>query len=140
MVKAEKAPVEPADLSAFDGFVAKQNEGFPVDIVGPDGKTPLGYTIRIAGPDSEKAMKARELLSDELADREEIKKLYAAEINARGIRYLAMITIGWEPSVKMDGRELEFSEENAVALYQRFAFIRDQVDAKAGRREVFLNG
>jgi len=132
------APLTEIDLSSVDAAVKRQEEGILVPILNMDGKTSLGFSIRIAGPDSAKAKAAQEELADELIERGSTERLKASEIGARGVRYLAKVTLGWEPQVKLDGAVLPFSEANALKLYQRFNFIREQIDVKAGQRADFL--
>ncbi len=135
--KTEKKAV---DLSSFDEAKRRHDEGIDVPILGPDGKTELGFTIRVAGPDSERAQTAQEELADELIDQENLSRLKAREAAQRGIRYLAKLTIGWAPNIILDGQELEFSEDNAAMLYRRHRFIREQVDRAAGNRARFTKG
>ncbi|MDJ1465655.1 hypothetical protein [Nitratireductor sp. GZWM139] len=135
--KTEKKAV---DLSSFDDAKAKHEAGIEIAIVGPDGKTPMGFSIRAAGPDSERAQIAQEELADELIEQENLTRLKAREAAQRGIRYLAKLTMGWVPNIILDGQELEFSEENAEKLYRRHRFIREQVDKAAGNRARFTKG
>lgn len=128
------------DLSTFDEAIKKQEDGIPVPIVGMDGKTDLGFSIRVAGPDSERAMLAKEELGDKMISEERFGAVSAKEAVANGIQYLAKITIGWEPAIKLDGKEMEYSVENAVKVYTRFNFIREQVDLAAGKRSRFIKG
>lgn len=128
-----KETAKPLDLAQFDAAIRKQDEGILVPIMGMDGKTPLGFSIRIAGPDSDRARAAGEAMTDELIESENIGRLSAKQSSERGIRYLAKVTIGWEPYIVIDGKEMAYSEENAVMLYQRFAFIKEQLDRKGGR-------
>lgn len=128
-----KENTKPVDLSQFDAAIRKQDEGILVPIMGMDGKTPLGFSIRIAGPDSERARAAGEAMTDELIENESLGRLTAKQSAERGIRYLAKVTVGWEPYIMLDGQELAYSEEAAVKLYQRFAFIKEQLDRKGGR-------
>lgn len=133
----KKAIIE--DLSEFDEVIQKQEQGIDVQILGMDGRTPLGFSIRVAGPDSERAQRASDELQQELIDGERLAAPTVADFNLRTLRYLSKITIGWT-SFRLDGAELPCTEENAQALYTRFRFIRQQVDAKAGKRAAFLNG
>lgn len=128
------------DLAQFDEAVKRQNDGIAVPIKSMDGKTDLGFSIRVAGPDSEIATAAQEAMADELIEQENLTRVQAREAADRGLRYLAKITLGWEPKVVMDGQELAFSEENALKLYRRFKFIKEQVDRAAGQRSRFLRG
>lgn len=128
---------KPTDLAQFDDAVKRQDEGIMVKIMAMDGRTPLGFSIRVAGPDSERAKSATEEITDELIDMGNTARLNARETAQRALIYLSKVTMGWEPSVVMDGQELAFSEENALKLYQRFAFIREQVDRAANNRARF---
>lgn len=133
-----KTESKAVDLSGFDDAKKKQDEGIEVDILGPDGKTSIGFKIRVAGPDSDRAQKASEELADELIEQENLTRLKAREAAQRGIKYLAKITIGWAPNIIVDGKELAYSEENAEKLYRRHKFIREQIDRAAGNRAGFL--
>ncbi len=93
-----------------------------------------GFSIRVAGPDSARAIAAQDELSDELIARQDTGKMTAREITERGARYLAKITLGWEPAIKIEGEDRAFSEANAVLLYNKFRFIREQVDKASGNR------
>lgn len=42
--------------------------------------------------------------------------------------HLAAITTGWS-NIELDGEPLEFTRENAVKLYQRFSWIKQQASA-----------
>jgi hypothetical protein len=137
MSKTESKPV---DLSAFDGAMKLQEEGLLVPIVGMDGKTPLGFSVRIAGPDSERAIAAQEAMGNELIEREDISTLSAKDRRASMVRYLARVTMAFEPYVAIGGQQLSYSEENAVKLYSQYPFIREQVDRSAGKRAAFLKG
>jgi len=136
----EKKASKPVDLATFDAAVKKQEDGIAVPILAMDGKTKLGFSIRVAGPDSDRAERAQEELTDELIEQENMTRVQAREATQRGLRYLAKITIGWEPAVILDGQELAYSEDNAFKLYQRFKFIREQVDRAAGNRARFTKG
>lgn len=128
------------DLSAIEASIRRQDEGIVVDILGPDGKTPLGLKIRVAGPDSARARDGLEDLTDELATGGGTGTTTKAERRDHGLRYLAKMTIGWEGQVKFDGVVQDFSEQAALALYRRFKFIASQVDNAAGDRARFTLG
>ena len=132
------------DLSAFDAAVKRQEQGIEVDILGPDGETPIGLKIKVAGPDSQRAQKAQEELADGLLEKQarkgKIARVKPAEARKRGIMYLARVTIGWSPAVKLDGKELAYSVENAERLYTALPFIREQVDEAGGDRARFMKG
>lgn len=126
------------DLGQFDAAIQRQEDGIDVPILAMDGKTPTGLSIRVAGPDSERARQAREDLHAELVRSERVTPLTPAEATAQGTRYLARLTIGWSPNVKVSGEELAYSEANAIRVYEKYRFIRQQVDLAAGSRAAFM--
>lgn len=125
------------DLGQFDAAIEQMEAGLDLPILGMDGK-PLGLTIRIAGPDSSRAQAAREALHQEAVESERLTPLTAAEVAAQGTRFLAKLTIGWTPTVTVDGEVLEYSEANAIRVYEKYRFIRQQVDNAAGSRAGFF--
>lgn len=138
--ESAKEPVEKKasiDLAKFDKLAENQEKGADVAILGPDGKTPLGFSIRVAGPDSEKQRKAVETLQNEQLAREDLTELTAEDIGLRRVRGLAMSIISWD-EFQLDGQPYKLTVENATKLFQRFPFIREQVEAKAGKRAAFL--
>lgn len=126
------------DLTPFDEALRRQDEGIDVPVLSMDGKTPTGLSIRVAGPDSDRATQARQELQQELIAANRLAPLTPAETAAQGTRFLAKITLGWSPSVTMGGQELSYSEANAIRIYERFRFIRQQVDMAAGSRLAFM--
>lgn len=73
--------------------------GLTVRIRSEDGLASLGFAILLSG---------------------EIEGLASAHVAADA-------TIGWKPQIIMDGKELPFSKENALALYRRHHFILQQI-------------
>lgn len=128
--------VATTDLAVYDGLKKTQEDGIDVHIKDPAGHD-LGMVIRVAGPDSERQKKAVQKLQDERLQSEDVMPMTAEEIARRQVRGLAMSVIGWSKTI-VGGRELKYSEENAVELFNRFPWIREQVEAKAGKRAAFL--
>ena len=124
------------DLAEYDKLQQRQDEGIEVPIKDPAGKS-LGFSIRIAGPDSKLQRKAMRILVDERLEDEVIQSLPESEQELREVRGLALSTMGWT-SFKLDGAEYRFTVENAQKLYTRFPFIRSQVEFRAERRAAFL--
>lgn len=136
------------DISALGEAVKRQNEGIEVSILGMDGK-PTGLKIRVAGPDSRRALEAQEELTDarieklaaQVAAGGSPEKLKASDATKQGINYLARITLGWTPANINDGEEeFAFSHAAAVRLYTKYRYIRDQVDRVAADRTRFTKG
>lgn len=124
------------DLARYDALQEAQEAGIDVEIKDPSGKK-LGFTIRIAGPDSIRQRKAIEKLAAERLSSDDPTPLSPGELFDRQTRGLAGATISWT-AFKLDGGIYELTETNAYALYTRFPFIRDQVAEKAGRRSAFF--
>lgn len=149
--KKNTSPAEPVDLSKFDDAVKRMEDGILVPIVSMDGKSPLGFSIKVAGPDSERAQQALNDIQQELIEEGSDQPATSADVALRRMKYFAKVTIDFVPderpdgttpdvAVKLDGEPLPYSEENASKLYQRFRFILQQVQLKADTRAAFLNG
>lgn len=129
------------DLSVFDDNLSSQEEGIEVAIVRPDNK-PSGLLITVYGPDSTAAQRA---LAEVTA---EVEASLAADANLdvdspaaqkrRQLAYLAKVTKGWNKPIGAD--RLEFSQENALAVYSKYPMIFDQVKFTADRRGAFTKG
>lgn len=128
----------PVDLSELDGAVAIQEEGVVIQVFNMDGQTPLGFGIRIAGPDSDRAKMARRGMVDDATERGSLEPLTDDERYAQATRYLARLSISFEGSARLDGQVLRNTEADFYKLYQRFRFIRNQIDQGAASREPFL--
>lgn len=138
MARKPKIAPPPADLAELDKVVEAQSTGKLIPILSFDGVSPLGFSIRVAGPDSPMADAARQMMQQELVDRESLEPLTLDERREQGMLYLSRITMGFEPAAILDGRQLQNTPEDALKLYRRFRFIYRQVDESAGKREDFL--
>lgn len=126
------------DLDQFSGLIEAQEQGFAVPIKGPDGVTDLGLTITVAGPDSARQKKARQKQINRRIAKRNPGPMTAEELAETEIEMLSEITISWAPSVKVGGKELTCSIENAATLYRSYPFIAEQVNLAAGSRADFL--
>lgn len=128
------------DLGALDRNVELQEKGIDVEIVGPDNK-PTGLVIFVYGPDSTHAEKA--LLQLQSETEKEAAASFDFDPNTpeqskhRQLRYLSLITKGWNKPPVVAGERLEFSVDNAYRLYQTYKLIDAQVRFKADRRSSF---
>ena len=59
------------------------------------------------------------------------------KFEAEGIEVLAACTLGWK-GVVVDGAPLPCSRDNAIMLYTRFPWLREQVDQFVSDRSVYL--
>jgi hypothetical protein len=125
------------DLTKFD-LNASESAAMEVRMPGgdvmmkSDGKTPV--TIRMLPHDHDTVKKHRNVLLNMASKRRSV----TAESNeADFIRVLARATVGWD-GIGIGEDETPFSEENAILLYTRFPFIREQADAFFSERPNFL--
>jgi len=135
------------DLLTLD-IVAKSDEGSEIELLHPVSKEPLEMFITVAGFDSKIATKfTRKLQNKRLAQMKKKKDLSfdlsQDDLDDGSLNLLAECTLGWRSSegadFLLDGKPLAFSKENAKKLYQRFPWIKEQVDAWVGDRANFLD-
>jgi hypothetical protein len=122
------------DLAAFDALTKAQEDGLSVDILDPTGES-TGITITVAGPDSARYKSAEQI--DKRLKRRSAAPMTASEIAQASLEGLADCVIAWSP-VTLDGADLPMTSDNAVRLFTRFPWIREQVNAAAGDRTSFL--
>lgn len=137
---ANKTTAAPSgfDLASLDALTAAQEDGIDVPIEHPVSGDPLGITIRVAGPDSQRQRKAYRRMLDARM-RSGKRRIEPEEAEGETLLYLARTLIGWTFSsgVTIDGEVPEFSVDAAVSLFRRFPFIREQIDAAAASRAGF---
>lgn len=107
----------------------------PLDFIDADGKcttAPDGkgqpLTIRLYNADSEQVRRLNQRAND--AHREELRKgktFTSREDEMRGLDLLARATKGWS-AMPFRGRNLPFSIENAVLVYDAMPWLKRDVD------------
>jgi hypothetical protein len=129
------------DLGSID-TVKGANEGFDVSIYHPGTNEDLGILITVLGKDSDEFQKISRAQSKKRMAK--ITKggfrsqaVPLEEIEQDGLELLAAVTKKWV-NVVVDGNDLPFTKENAVALYERFPWIREQLDVAIGDRANFI--
>jgi len=139
--KMTKAKV--IDLASLD-TVKGSNEGFDVKIYRPDTLVDLGIIINVLGKDSDEFQKVSRAQSKKrLAKmtkggfRVQNMTLPPDEIEADGIDLLVACTKSWS-GIVIEGKETEFSHDNAIMVYTRFPWIKEQVDIAIGDRANFI--
>lgn len=141
MAPKKKALSAPADLAELDELVQRQEAGVLVQIVNMDGRSPLGFGILVAGPDSDRALRAREKMAQSIQsimldkEAEEVSEAERAPIE---LQFLADISIGFVGSATLDKAVLTDTPEDFAKLYRRFRFIRLQVERAHYDRSRFL--
>ena len=136
MAKQKKTVPADFDLSELDKFQQAQEDGADIEIMGPDGTTPLGFVITIAGPDSERRKAEVQAIQDEYIEAEDASIPTTADNMRNVMRVDAAATIKWS-TFRLDGAEYPCTKENAMKLYQRFPTIYRQVARKGGSTAVF---
>jgi hypothetical protein len=141
------------DLGSLDTKKAC-DAGAVLELRHPDTGKGLGIFITLAGVDSEAYVKASNRIAARRANLNmtpaRMKKVRAGrpvdvteeDIGAQqddGIQLLAAVTLSWE-GVLVDGNEVACGQEQAVSLYSRFPWIRQQVDEWVSERANFLAG
>jgi len=124
------------DLSELGGLSDAQEAGIEVSITHPKTGEPLDIVIKVAGPDSKKQAKARTaVLNDRLEKK--IRKVTADRLSEEATAMVASAVLGWS-GVEMDGASVPFSVENAVMVFTRFPWIREQVQSVSDDRANFI--
>ena len=129
------------DLAKID-TVKGSNEGFDVRIYHPGTNEDLDITISVLGKDSDAFQRvSRAQNKKRLAKMQKggFRNISAPleEVERDGIDLLASCTTGWT-GVIVSGKEIEFSKDNAVMIYEGYPWIKEQVDIAVGDRANFI--
>lgn len=130
------------DLSTFDANLQKQEEGLPVEIKHPATDEPLGITIWVACYESERVMALARAIGNKVKQERAKKpnKVGKLEQDEERMRSLAVAaTVKWE-GVEYEGQKLEFTQDNALMIYEKFHFIQDAIEEFGGDRANFFKG
>lgn len=138
------------DLAKFD-LAANAEQGATVHLRNPLTNEPLmldgePVTISVLGADSGAFRTAQDaarhaLLTTGLAGNEITRgtAAYREAVEEQASNVLAAVTTGWE-RIKVDGEMWTFNEEAARHLYDRFEWIRQQIDEAVNDRRRFYQG
>lgn len=126
------------DLGSLD-TAAMQGEGTDVIIKHFDTGLPIGLTIRVVGYESERVKRVRRKIANEaLKKQRKVTRAEDIEDRSNAVLAAAVVAWKWDDGVTLDGKVPECTYENAKALFARFEWIGEQVDAVAGDRSAFL--
>jgi hypothetical protein len=131
------------DLSVFD-TQEKAESGVEMVLENPMTGEPLmdkngkPVTITLLGVDSWPYQEHAKAIQAKRVQRMVHSKA-GGDTDAEEMALLAACTVGWS-GIVLDGQELKFSEGAARDLYQRFPWIKDQVDRFIGDRSNFFAG
>lgn len=127
------------DLSKLD-MTKFADEGAPLEIVHPATLEPLMH--------DEKPVTIWLLGQDSTIFRDEIQRRAKSQLNKRqkididkvagdSADLLAVLTVGWY-GIEEGGKALECTRENAKSIYQKYGWLRQQVDEFIGDRANFF--
>ena len=145
-MEATEVVSQPAvfDLSSLD-VVRSANDGVAIDILHPVTKEPLGITITVLGADSAAFKKLatdqnrRRLAKMEKQGGFKPSAVTQDERDEDAIELLAACTKAWN-GVVLDAVTLECNRDNAMGLYERLPWLREQIDVAIGDRANFIKG
>lgn len=130
------------DLATID-TVKGSNEGFDVRIYHPGTNEDLEITINVLGKDSDAFQKVsrgqnkKRMAKMSKGGFRNTAPVPVEEIESDGVLLLAACTTRWS-GIVIDKKEIEFSTDNAVMIYERFPWIKEQVDTAIGDRANFI--
>lgn len=129
-------PTVTFDLSSID-TVKDANAGAEIQLYHPTQGTDLGIFIRVVGKDSDLFKKVqREQNQKRVAKLQRTSFRGQIDQDAEAVQLLAGCTQGWSGMI-LSSKEVPFSQENAIAIYTKYPWIREQVDIAIGDRSLF---
>lgn len=122
--------------------VEAADEGVWMQLEHPADGTPLendqgqAMRIKLAGRDSERFKRIQRRLGDRRLSGKK-KNLSFREAESEALNLLANCTLDWE-GIQENDEPVEFTDENVKRLYQKYPWIKDQVDEFITDRTNFL--
>lgn len=137
----ETAVTTPAafDFATRD-VAAKAEEGAELEVLDPVTSEAVGVYITLAGADSVVHRKAVANISKRRFNNQKgfrNKGFDPERMEAESIEILAACTLGWK-GVTLEGVPLPCSRDNAIKMYTRFPWLREQVEQFIGDRSAYL--
>ena len=121
-------------------MAAKAEAGADLEVLDPVTGEAVGVTITLAGADSTIHRKATATIAKRRMSNAKgfrNRALDPEKFEAESIEVLAACTLGWK-GVVVDGAPLPCGRDNAVMLYTRFPWLREQVDQFISDRSAYL--
>lgn len=132
-------PATPFDFASRD-VAAKAEEGAELEVLDPVTGEAVGVYIVLAGADSSVHRKATASLSKRRLNGQKgfrNKGWDPEKMEAESIEILAACTLSWK-GVLVDGAPLPCSRDNAIKMYTRFPWLREQVEQFISDRSEYL--
>jgi hypothetical protein len=125
------------DLSEIIKAADAQDKGHAFELLDPVHGEPTGVKLIVAGPDSQIAKSAREVMAKEAARLEARRGGMTSADQTRLMEdYLSAVTIGWDAKEK--GKAVPFSKDAFLTLLRAGTWVRAQVDGFAGDRSPYF--
>ena len=131
-------------MSQFDfasrDVTAKADEGAELEVLDPANGEPVGVFITLAGADSSAHRQATAAIAKRRMNGVKgfrAKSFDPEKFEAESIEVLAACTLDWK-GVFLDGAPLACSRDNAIMMYTRFPWLREQVDQFISDRAAYL--
>lgn len=127
------------DLNKLD-LTKASNEGAWLTLKHPVSNDDLPMKIKIIGKDSDKFIKLsedfrRSTLEDMKNNKTSEQRIQTAK--EYGDNLLVACTIEWQ-GIELDGKKLDCTADNVKLVYQRFGWIKEQVDTAIADRALFI--
>lgn len=116
--------------------VSDHEEGAECNILSPVDGMPTDVYIKIKGSDSKAWRQAKKSQMARIIDARQKDEMDRLDYEAMDAEALASITISWRGITK-DGKPFEFSQDNALKLYQESPAVAGQLLAYIEQRENF---
>lgn len=124
------------DLTEIYNNLADQEKGHEFELLTPETGEPTGIKMRIAGPDSQIARRARLKLVDDLADvADDYGKITAESREKARIASLAAYVLDW--NLQEEGKALPCNQQNIIHILTNILWLQVQVDSFASDRLVY---
>lgn len=127
------------DLNSLD-LTKNSNEGAWITVKHPASNEDLPIKIKVIGKDSDKFIKLSEDFRRSTLEDMKSNKTVEQRIQTSkeyGDTLLVACTLEWQ-GIELDGKKLDCTPENIKLVYQRFGWIKEQVDTAIADRTLFI--
>lgn len=127
------------DLNKLD-LTKSSNEGVWYTLKHPATNDDLPMKIKVIGKDSDKFIKLsedfrRSTLEDMKANKTTEQRIQTSK--EYGDNLLIACTLEWQ-GIELDGKKLDCTPDNVKLVYQRFGWIKEQIDTAIADRANFI--
>ena len=123
------------DLAKLDTAKVAE-EGAELRVAHPTTGEDLGITITLIGTDS-KTFRDISKIRATMALKKKTREIDLDQNEQDSIELLARCTKGWS-GITENGKDIPFNHENAVQLYTKYLWLREQIDRFMADRANFL--